>query len=252
MQLTAALYRNSIVFFGVFATLTVWGFWNTFYSNPRQLTSGLLQVHGVAMTLWFVMLLSQAFLIRTNQRWLHRKIGAMSYLLAPLLVVLMVAVVRFRLPERPGFFVDGIPTPRAMMLMSVTFVSAVLFAALYGAAIYFRRSPAVHGRLMLCTVFPILAPATDRIVNQYLMPGAGAWLPRVGGRPYPPTLAWAITDATLLALVVWDFRSHRRLNVFPLVLLGALVWQAFIANSWRVPAWQAFCTWFIGLGAGYT
>jgi uncharacterized membrane protein YozB (DUF420 family) len=112
MHLSAALYRNSIAFFLVFTALTVWGFWNTFYSNPLQLSDVLLQVHAVAMTLWFAMLLAQAYLIRTNQRSLHRRIGVTSYVLAPLVVVLLVAAVRFRVPELPGFFVDGTPTPR--------------------------------------------------------------------------------------------------------------------------------------------
>jgi hypothetical protein len=128
--------------------------------------------------------------------------------------------------------------------MSLTLIGAVIFASLYGAAVYFRRSPEVHGRLMLCTVFPILSPATNRIANQYFIPGTEAWLPRVA---LNPGLAWAITDSVLLALAVWDFRSHRRLNVFPVVLLIMVVWQAFTLNSSRVPAWQAFCTWFAGL-----
>ena len=210
MQLTTALYRSSPVYFGAFATIVVWGFRNTFYSNPLQLSSVLLQIHGVTMTLWFAMLIMQAYLIRTNHRALHRGLGAVSYLLAPLTVVLQIIVVQVRVPERVGFVVDGTPIPRAMTLISLTLIGAMLFAAIYGAAIYFRKSPAVHGRPMLCTVFPILAPATDRIMNQYFMPGAEAWLPRLYDRPFAPAVAMAITDTVLLALAVWDYRSWRR------------------------------------------
>ena len=71
MQLTGALYRSSILVFAAFSTLVLWGFWNSYYSNPLEMVAlgnsiTVVHLHGAGMTLWCVMLVSQAYLIRTN------------------------------------------------------------------------------------------------------------------------------------------------------------------------------------------
>lgn len=93
----------SLVFFlGIFL-IVLWGFWRSYFSNPLQVT-GLVHVHGIGMTIWCVMLIAQAMLVKFKQLKLHRAIGLMSYLIVPANVVLMLAVVRVRLPTFSTYF----------------------------------------------------------------------------------------------------------------------------------------------------
>ena len=246
MQLNSALYRNSILFFLGFSVLVVWGFWQTYYSNPLQFSDLLIHVHAAAMTLWCVMLIAQAFLIRTNRRDLHRIIGKSSYALAPLNVVLQVAVVR-RFTR--GFFVEqGVLADGGYTFLSLTLVGALAFSVLFGLAIYYRDRPEIHSRLMVCTALPLLVQPVFRVTRQYLSPII-EYLPSLPGAEdnFVHIVAFALADLALAALMIWDWRSHRRLNVFPAVLVGLVAWQAFTMTGHLIPFWRGFSEWFLAI-----
>ena len=250
MQLTSALHRNSLFVFGVFFTLVVWGFWSTYYSNPLEMVAGgssisAVHVHGAGMTLWCVMLVSQAYLIRTNQRDLHRMIGRSSYVLAPFVIVLQLLVVHNVVPTDPMMLGEqGRLTDFGAVFMSLVLGGSVLFTGLYALAIYFRRDTAIHARLMVATTIPILPPAMDRIVLIYF-PGILDSLPAV--HKSDALVAFAVADLFLIGLALWDWRSRPRLRVFPLLLLVMLVYQTFTFNAHRVPLWSTFGEWFVSL-----
>lgn len=54
---------------------------------------------SVAMALWLLMLISQAFLIRTDRRTLHRLAGRASYVLVPLIVLSTLSLAHLRVRE---------------------------------------------------------------------------------------------------------------------------------------------------------
>ena len=56
-----------------------------------------------------------------------------------------------------------------------------------------------------------------------------------------------LADLLLLALSWWDWRANRRLNVFPVALGVLLVYHVGTLTLHRVPAWNAFGVWFLGL-----
>ena len=250
MQLTSTLYRNSIFVFAVFFTLVTWGFWSTYYSNPLEMVAlgnslTAVHLHGAGMTLWCVMLVSQAYLIRTNRRDLHRMIGRSSYVLAPVVIVLQWLVVRNVVLADPMMLGEqGTLTNFAAVFMSLVLGGSVLFTGLYALAIYFRRNTAIHARLMVATTIPILPPAMDRIVLTYF-PGILDSLPAV--HKSDALVAFAVADLFLIGLAVWDWRSRPRLRVFPLLLLVMLVYQTFTFNAHRVPLWSTFGEWFVSL-----
>jgi len=245
MQLTSVLYRNSVLFFTVFVLAVLWAFWGTYYSNPFQVSNGLIHLHGIAMSLWCAMLLGQAYLIRSGQRALHRQIGRASFVLAPLNFALQIAVVHGHMLRFPRYVEAGAVTDAAYVFLSLSLIGAVLFAIFYGLAILNRRIPAIHGGFMVCTTLPILAAVTDRIIAFYF-PEFGSRLPVVAGAPYFPFVAWAIEDSVVISLSIWDWTSHRRLKVFPVALLLLVSYQVFTLNAYRVPLWRALCDWYIG------
>jgi hypothetical protein len=247
MQLTSALHRNAVLLFSGFLGFVIWGFWKTYYSNPAQFPDLLRHLHGAGMTLWCALLVTQAWLVRTGRRSLHRAIGKSSYLLVPLNVILQIVVQRDRLPFRTDFLSAGVLQPRGITQIALGLGGALLFALIYGLAMLNRRTSAVHGRYMICTILPILSPATDRIVGQHI-PALTRWLPVVSGRHFAPFVAWAIGDLLVVTLAIWDWRSGRR-NVFPLVLALLIAYQVFTLGASHMPAWRAFCYWFQGIPA---
>src|SRR3984957_17488588 len=54
----------------------------------------VLHVHALLMGSWLLLLFAQTLLVATGRRSLHRKIGAVALLLAPLILVSMVSLVR--------------------------------------------------------------------------------------------------------------------------------------------------------------
>jgi len=246
VQLTRSLYKNSVFFFSGFSLLVILGFWNTYYSNPLQLPNALVHLHGLFMTIWCGMIVGQAFLIRTNRTHLHRLVGRSSYVVAPIVFFLMVAVTVAGVPKFEILVSSGVITDLGYSTMSLTLVGAVVFAALYGLAILNRRNSAVHGRLMLCTVFPIAAAALDRILVNYF-PAFVARLPVIAGAPFEPIVTWVFADLILMGLAIWDWSSDRRTNVFFPVLVVLAAYQLFTANAHHITTWRSFSDWILGV-----
>jgi hypothetical protein len=249
MQVTNALHRNSVVLFIGFVGLVLSGFWSSYYSNPLAMVSQgpdltIVHLHGLVMTLWCAMLVSQAYLIRTNRRSWHRAIGKTSYVLAPLVVILQVVAMRNFMLSRQDMISQGSVTDGAAVFAALLFGMSALFAGLYGLAIYFRRSAPMHARFMIATVFVILAPATDRIVNGYFA-SIKNYLPQV--HKNEALVAFALADIALLALTLWDWRSRPRRYVFPAILVALLAHQTFTLNAHRFALWREFCAWFLHL-----
>jgi hypothetical protein len=61
---------------------------------------------------------------------------------------------------------------------------------LYGLAVLYRRTPALHARFTVSTVCPFLGAATDRITFGYV-----------------PLIGFVLGDVLLTALAVWDWRT---------------------------------------------
>ena len=118
-----------------------------------------------------------------------------------------------------------------------------MFVALYGLAIYHRRNTAVHARYMVCTLAPLFPPVTDRLIAVY-QPSWIALVPTIGGGPVLQVYGFAIGDAIVAALAVWDWRVNRRTDVFPVALAVLLAGQAVILTSHQFGWWLAFSEWF--------
>jgi hypothetical protein len=242
-RLPPALYRNSPRFFVVFLALTVWAFWPSYFSRLFEQPTFLHHAHGVVLALWLVMLVTQAQLIRTQRRSVHRQLGKASYLLAPAVVLVTMAFVHQRMAGLAGF--PELPAP-ALHSLALMLGSLVAFAVFYGFAIARRRDSQTHARWMVCTVFPMFTPVSDRLIAVNA-PSVIGLLPRIEGNPVLPVVGFAAADLILLALSWWDWRANRRLDVFPVALGVLLVYHIGTLTLHRVPAWNAFAVWFLGL-----
>ena len=243
-RLEPAVYRHSARFFAVFLALTVWAFWPSYFARLFEQPNLWFHAHGVALGLWLGLLVVQAQLIRTNRRRWHRQLGKLSYVLAPAVVLISAVFVH----QRVAPALAGVPVLPAMGLhfLALTLLSLVAFAAFYGLAILLRRDSQAHARWMVCTVFPLVTPVTDRLIGAHLTPLIGI-VPRIEGNPILPAAGFAAADLLLLALAAWDWRANRRLDVFPVALGVLLVYHLGTLTLHRVPLWNTLCVWFLAL-----
>lgn len=235
------LHRQSVWWFGGFFAFALWAFWPSYFSHPFNQPEVRLHTHGIAMSLWCVMLIAQAYLIRQGLKQTHRLVGKLSYALVPFIVFATLNLVHFRMKASVGQLSNVTLYFTALMLNAV-----VVFVALYALAIYYRPQPAVHARYMVCTAFPLFTPVTDRIVFNYF-PSLVEFVPTLDGSPMVQVLGFLLADVLLLALATWDWRANRRKNVFPIALGMMVLYHASVVTFYRLPFWKAFSEWFVKL-----
>jgi len=238
------LFRHSSKFFVVFLALMAWAFWPSYFTRLFEQPSFWFHAHGIVLTLWCVLLVVQAQLIRTGRRGWHRLLGQSSYVLAPAVVIITTLFVHYR--AAPALRGVAVLPPVGLHFLALTLISIVAFALFYVLAIWFRRDAQVHARWMVCTVFPIVTPVTDRLIGGHFQPLI-AFVPQIDGSPILPAAGFLLADLALVTLCVWDWRANRRFGVFPAALGALLVYHVGALTLHRVPLWNAFCVWFLGL-----
>jgi hypothetical protein len=243
-RIDSAVYRWSARYLLVFLALMVWAFWPSYFTRLFEQPSLWFHAHGIVLTLWGVMLVVQAQLIRTGRRALHRWLGRASYVLAPAVVVVSLLFVHYRVAG--ALRGARVLPPVALHFLALTLIALVVFAVFYALAIYFRRDAQVHARWMGCTVFALFTPVTDRLIGAHFR-ALIELVPRIDGSPILPAAGFALADLLLLVLAAWDWRANRRFGVFPVALGVLLVYHAAALELHRFAFWNAFCVWFLGL-----
>lgn len=235
------LYRHSVWLFGGFAAAMLVAFWPSYYSRLSAQPSYYFHFHGLALTLWVALLVSQAWLIRSNNRAAHRSIGRWSYAAAALVVLATIQFAHFRAQ------VVLLPLdPSTLYFLTLVLMALVAFGVLYGLAMLFRRNSARHARYMVASLFPFVTPVTDRLIGRFA-PSLIDLVPTIGGAPVVGVIGFILADAMLAALAVWDWRVNRRTDVFPLALAVLVLYHVSVMTFYRMPAWIAFGNWFVAL-----
>ena len=187
--------------------------------------------HGVLFSAWIVLLVAQAWWIRSRNIGLHRKLGMAGIGLAVALVVVGIygAIMA---ANRPGGFI-GIPMEPAAFLI-VPFLDMVFFGLFVGLAVHWRDRPQAHKRLMLLATISISQAAFVRIWPPFLGEFAG------------PIMQLLLTFLLIAAMVAWDLRATERLH--PATLWAGI--PLFISQPLRIPlgetdAWLGFSNWML-------
>jgi len=150
-----------VVMAGAVAVTVFVGFAPTFYLrgtfNPDKALSILLHVHGFALSAWIVLFLVQTILIVRGAPTLHRRLGWVMAGLAASIVVLMGAAIVEQMRRVP-------PIPPPPFALAFGLFDIIVFATLVGGAIYWRKRPDWHKRLMLSATILLVEAAVVRIV----------------------------------------------------------------------------------------
>jgi hypothetical protein len=147
------------------------GFGRTLFARPFFDVPPIpwyLFVHGFVLASWFLLLVAQTTLVAAHRTDLHRRLGVLGGLVAVALVgVSLVAVLGFPAHIKANVVsIDETFDANALRAIVWTdLASLVIFSTFVGTALYWRRRPDVHKRLMLLASIAILGPAVARILS---------------------------------------------------------------------------------------
>jgi hypothetical protein len=227
--------RRVYIWFAVFMPIIVLaGFARSYYLKGffgfQALPSLLVHLHGIVMTSWVVLFVTQVTLVGNGRTRTHQRLGVFGAILAVLIVIVGV------LTAIAGAARDATPGPPALQFLAVPLFDMLSFTILVGTALYLRRRRLdIHKRLMLLAAVNLLAPAIARIPLHFIETGG-------------PLAFFGLTDLCLLACVGFDTIKNRRLH--PAFLWGTL----FIIASQPLrlmlsgtDIWLRFATMLVGL-----
>ncbi|MQA30783.1 MAG: hypothetical protein GEU82_13275 [Luteitalea sp.] len=205
-----------------FLLTTFAGFAPTYFLrglSDRPPLSPLLHVHGLVFTSWLLLLLTQTVLVARYRVDWHRRLGIAGAVLAAVMVPL--GIMAGIAGARHGIITGG---SEPLVFLIFPLGQMVLFAAFVGAAVWKRRQPESHRRLILLSTAVVVTPAISRI-------------------PFVPNPIAALGLSTLFvaAGIVHDWRSRGR--VHPVYIWGGLI--ILVSGPVRFAlgqtgAWQAF------------
>ncbi len=142
------------------AGLALWGFSHTVDARllrakpPRPL---LLWFHGAAFSAWIMLFIAQSALVRVRKVSVHRTLGWFGAALAAIMVVsgFVVSVVMMR-------FDLTVLRMNVASFLSVLWCDMIIFGACMALAIYFRKRPEYHRRLVFVASCQLMQAAFVR------------------------------------------------------------------------------------------
>jgi hypothetical protein len=216
------MYRASAFYFFALLLLAVAGFWPSYIRPKRFEADWHVHLHGVAMFLWMLMLVTQATLMRAGARGAHRALGKASFVLVPVIVVSTLLLAHYRM--RSGLNKELI----YFFCVQLSLLAAFLIA--YGGAILNRRTPAVHMRFMACTALALVDPILARLL--YIHFGIEP--------PLLQLITYGAVDLVLVALIIHDRIERHYAAVYQgmLVVFVATQLPTFLVT--QTPWWLSF------------
>lgn len=206
-------------------TMVILGFlpsyWMRFEEAPwRQ------HLHGLTATLWFVLLVTQPYLIAGGRTQSHRLFGMLALIVAGGVVISALGAIPY------NFVNERMPDEAKYGLSFVDIVLVPGFAAAVIMAIKNGRNVDDHARWMISSVFWAVSPALFRLLMLpiFLLTGLGPDL-------VAPLALAAAGAANILILVILMWRDRRAHPAFVTAALGSLVLftPVFVGNMqwWR-------------------
>ena len=162
MQKSFNVYYNLGYWFLLLVVLAFIGFYNSYISVIFQPTVPIIHIHFMLMTLWMVMLIAQPFLIKYKRLSIHRRLGKISYVLVPFVLLSSFLMIRFsyyrdisQLHKEAALGLNHFSNDQILQQAAewkgLPFIWFFWFVLFYSLAIINRRKSIVHARFMLAT-----------------------------------------------------------------------------------------------------
>jgi len=215
-----------------FPLLVLAGFARTYYVrglfDAPPLPSLIVHLHGLAMTAWVVLFMTQVWLISSKRVRVHQRLGysgiGLGVLILPIGFVAAARAAKYGSASTP-------PGVDRLGFMIVPLFDLIMFTIFFAAAIYYRKKPAQHKMLMLLTAINFLPPAIARIPIAPLQALGPLWF---FGFPTVLTLA-------CIGLDRWRYGRFNTVFLAGAVLLiASYVTRLILMNN---PAWLRAAGW---------
>jgi hypothetical protein len=199
------------------ALITAYGFGRTIGDkliHPLVPRPFVLYVHAALFSAWVAFFIVQSALVRTGNVGWHRITGWFGAAVGASVVVVgiwtAIAMARFNIEHFHARYAD--------LALLVSFYDISAFAIPFALAIYWRRRPELHRRLMLISMCALMAAAFGRF-------------------PIPPHVRplvffYAAVDSLLLAGIARDLIVAKRAHpVYIYGLVGFVACQLTVAHA---------------------
>jgi hypothetical protein len=215
-----------------FPIIVLAGFARTYYVkglfDSPPLPSILVHSHGLLMTTWVLLFMTQVWFISSKRIRLHQRLGYVGIGLAALIIGVALPTALRAAKYGSNSSPPGI---QPLAFLAIPLFDLLMFVILFGGAVYFRRRPAAHKTLMLLTAVNFLAPAVARIPIAQLQALGPLWF-------------FGFPGALALLCLGLDTRRHGRVNkIFltgTLLLLCSYIVRLTLMTT---PIWMKFATW---------
>jgi hypothetical protein len=212
-------YRHAHYYVLVVLAVIVGGFWPSYFaawgSAPWQ-----FHAHGIAASIWVMMVVGQSWTAHHGQLPLHRAVGKASLLLFPFLIAGFAAIIDVTAKG----YVAGDGPVRTMFGGSFLIGMALAIAAyvtVYYRALKYRRKVWIHSGYMLTTPLILFESPFSRLLNGF-MPGLTISGP-ADLHLIMPSILWSMAVELAVIAAIW-LKYRERATPF-LVAGGFIVAQ---------------------------
>lgn len=246
-----SIYPNFGYWMMLFILAAFGGFYHSYFSVFLEPHPSFIHFHFIFMAVWMGIVIAQPLLIRYQKLAHHRKIGRVSYLILPLVLLSSWQVMRFAYARDLAVLNESLASGATDLTREEGLIGLASYSALpmvyfiwlaifYGLAIGFKKNPSIHARFMIAAALTFMGPTVDRMLFNILNISS-----------IPPGIpveyiSFALIDIILLFLLINDIRKTR--NTIPLYLaLGLYVLvQIFYSTLTKTSAWEKLISFSLG------
>jgi hypothetical protein len=192
-------YKNLGLLLLLLIPLTFLAFYKTYFvqfPNFEENITTFIHLHAIIASIWILLLIVQPLLIINKKNKLHRKIGKLSYIIFPLLILSFVPqMIRIIHSDAPQF-------------LFFPLADSVLLILFYSLAMYHKRNASKHMRYIIGTATVFLGPTLGRIGPNLL--------------EFPPGVSqnvlYGIIYLILIGLILYDKKNKKKYRPYLLIL----------------------------------
>ena len=209
-------YRHAPYYVLACIAVIVAGFWPSYFSQGREVP-WQFHAHGVAASIWVLMVLVQSWTVHKEQLPIHRAVGKSSLILFPFLIGGLMAIIDL---TAKGFVAGDSPfrTELGGEFLIGLVLAIAAYVVLYYRALKFRRKVWVHSGYMLATPLILFESPFSRVM--------GMVLPQFAIRgpqdidKLIPSILWAMAVSLAIIAVIW---FKYRAKAAPFLVAGAFI-----------------------------
>lgn len=219
------MFRESGFLFLALIGLVLLGFSKTYFLKLDESFPIFIHLHVLLVGAWLLLITGQAFLIRAEERSVHRQLGEVSFVLAPIIIISGIYLARAFYYERLGTV--GLTDNLSFLWWAISHF--ILFGVFFALAMIYRKRTALHARYMILASLLFVSPALLRVFD--LLSISLGNISHMG-------LSFIAIDLLLIGLIANDFMKKNTLVPFTVGLVSFVFIQLGVNFAGNTAAWR--------------